>query len=385
MTAQIFHSLGFFWARETGMYDLDDHNIVPRFGRNDTIHNDLDNWRTWAARETQLRALLGHYVLDGQISQYTGGPTCQKHTTNVLHLPASDEVFAAPTFEQWASKARPDRPHHVPLWQFFSSMFSAHVHIKHLGTSLSALGASVVLEGIRSLIADAHAAPGAVVGSPSSSDISFALSRFYKLVISSTLMTAAEKLQIKLRWHALVIDAALDYNRFCHNLCHKFKVRQGMFRGRREDKDFDLEKWASSASGRRSLLSATAIHDALNSLPFGNTQTIHLAASVFTGATVYCGMLLSGIRTISVPQVCDWESILMLGDNCDTLFDAGTDDGFRRFLGGATVPQGVLKNLRYDMSLFTMSLGNIANIWGVSIEMHQVLQKLLLAANSMDT
>ena len=59
MTAQVFHSLGFYWARETGMYEIEIDDEVPPV---DTIANAdavEERWRAWAAKETQLRALLG--------------------------------------------------------------------------------------------------------------------------------------------------------------------------------------------------------------------------------------------------------------------------------------------------------------------------------------
>lgn len=50
-------------------------------------------WKLWAANELQLRALLAHYILDGQISQFSGHPTCVRHTTNPLGLSSSETAF----------------------------------------------------------------------------------------------------------------------------------------------------------------------------------------------------------------------------------------------------------------------------------------------------
>ena len=367
------------------MYEFDHHDNDPTLESADAFQNDMDRWRAWAARETQLRALLGHYILDGHISQYTGGPTCQKHTTSTLHLPASNEIFAASTSEQWKIKMRLEPLRHLPLWQVFSFTFSAHFPTKHLGTFRSALEAALILEGINSLIADAHVGPVTVVGSPSRKEITYALCRFHTQLSLSEALIAVEKLQIELRWHAVIIDTAIDFNRFCRKLCDKYKVRQSIFRRRREAKGFDLESWACSVTGRQSLLSAIAIHDTLSSVPLGITPSTHLAASLFMGAVVYCGMLLSGMRTVSVPQHPDYESILMLHNENGNLLHTVTDDGDLNFLRGAAVPQGVLKNLRYDINLFSMSLKNIANVWGVSAEMHQILHELLSAVNLAET
>jgi hypothetical protein len=60
-TAHVFHSLGFFWARETGMFDLESHShscsSTLASAAGDAVLED--EWKTWAAKETQLRALLG--------------------------------------------------------------------------------------------------------------------------------------------------------------------------------------------------------------------------------------------------------------------------------------------------------------------------------------
>jgi hypothetical protein len=60
-TAQVFHSLGFFWARETGMFDLEFERDsgAPPLDPSATEDVIEEEWRTWAAKETQLRALLG--------------------------------------------------------------------------------------------------------------------------------------------------------------------------------------------------------------------------------------------------------------------------------------------------------------------------------------
>lgn len=42
----------------------------------DSSHAEKDGqWRIWASKEIQRRALLAHYILDGQIAQMSGDPT----------------------------------------------------------------------------------------------------------------------------------------------------------------------------------------------------------------------------------------------------------------------------------------------------------------------
>lgn len=101
MTGQVFHSLGFYWARHCGMFEAGLETMIDIPCLEDPEAEKLHRWRLWAAREIQLRVVLGHYVLDGQISQFSGDPTCARHTANPLGLPSSDCAFEANTVDEW--------------------------------------------------------------------------------------------------------------------------------------------------------------------------------------------------------------------------------------------------------------------------------------------
>ncbi|EMT70409.1 hypothetical protein FOC4_g10008857 [Fusarium odoratissimum] len=65
LTSQVFHRLGFNWANQnnlSGASSQQPHREV----------NDKRDWKQWAAEEVYHRALVGHYILDGQLSYLLG-------------------------------------------------------------------------------------------------------------------------------------------------------------------------------------------------------------------------------------------------------------------------------------------------------------------------
>src|SRR3954470_6658415 len=124
------------------MYDLEDDNSVTVEDTYESPASVERKWRVWAAKETKLRALLGHYILDGQISEYSGRPTSQRHTSHSLQLASSDAAFQAPNAEQWRYDHEPVPNQHAPFMRQFSMLFSDHMHVRHLGLSLSSFNAS---------------------------------------------------------------------------------------------------------------------------------------------------------------------------------------------------------------------------------------------------
>ncbi|KIX02970.1 uncharacterized protein Z518_06520 [Rhinocladiella mackenziei CBS 650.93] len=376
MTAQVFHSLGFYWARETGMYDIEEDDDRPALDPGHATDAIEYKWRVWAAKETQLRALLGHYILDGQISEYNGGPTCQRHTSHSLPMPADDSLFEAKDASTWMERARLRRRRPPPFSRLFTSIFSENVHVRHLGKSLSLFTASITLEGLKSLVAEKTNAGSTMVGVPSSFDISRALGRLYAFIMQSTSMSGVAQKVALLRWHTIGLDVATDFSWLCRNLCRKYSVEQRIVGGRTTPA-LNLESWVHSPRARQALLHATCIQRILQELPNAQAQMIHVPVAIFSAGIIYCAFLLGGVSSMAVPETEEWESVLLM--KIDAPFhvaDQELDADVRQYLTGSFNGTQKNQNILYDINLFSTSLKSLTQLWGVSAHMQRVLDQL---------
>ena len=380
-TAQVFHSLGFFWARETGLYDaqLEQTNIVPQL-EDDTELLEL-KWKVWAAREIQLRALLGHYVLDGQISHYIDAPTSQRHSTNSLPLPCADNLFDATTVQQWSSRYRLAPPRRQPFCSFFNALFTPNFHLNNIGPTSSSFTISLAIEGIKSLLSDNNICPIKIVGCPSKIELAVAASRIYALISINHGTGQLKHHQIMLRWQSVCLDAEVNIAGLCRNLCHQYSISQKIFGGIRADDAFDLSEWSRSSTARFGLLHAIEIRDMIEDLPLNGAQNLHVPIAIMGAAVVYCGWILSNTVTVALPKQVDWESTILLSREPD-IVDGEPESDVVRFIHGLPLHSGQTRNLRYDMSSFSRSLKISAHSWGVALEMHHVLEQLLSACDA---
>lgn len=364
-------------AHETGMYDTEHDDTFLAQGTENS-HEELEHqWRTWAAKETKIRALLGHYILDGQISEYSGRPTSQRHTTHTLPMSSDDAAFQAPNAPQWRQDHKPASKQHAPFLRLFCMLFSNHMHIRHLGLSLSSFNASVILEGLKSLTTERYPAELKPVGVPSHLDLARARSRLYSFIIQSTAMPPATQKTVLMRWHTISADAVLNLGGLCRSLCSQFKIEQHIF-GRQEESPIDLAAWKDSPQARLALLHANSIHHILREISLTKVQTIHVPVAIFGAGLIYCAFMLAGVTGIFLPYDISWESILLF--DLDKDFQIAEDDldaAVRQFLRSPSVHTTANTHLLYDMNFFCSTLKTLEQPWGVSTSMHSILQQML--------
>jgi hypothetical protein len=101
MTSQTFYGLSMHWAQYCGLYDVGRAEVPTIPCKDDATETKIRVWKTWAARETQLRTLLGLCIIDGVVSQFSGNFVNTWAATNSLPLAADDEAFAATTANDW--------------------------------------------------------------------------------------------------------------------------------------------------------------------------------------------------------------------------------------------------------------------------------------------
>ena len=120
---------------------------------------ELENaYRTWAAYESQLRAILGLYVLEGQLVQLYRVPPTTSHLSNPFVSACDDQVFAAPNARAWRAalkkcpqKGRRENTFATIYRHIYDEQFTGpRVEVQ---LQLTTLSKAVLIVGIHSLIA----------------------------------------------------------------------------------------------------------------------------------------------------------------------------------------------------------------------------------------
>ncbi|KAL1297157.1 hypothetical protein AAFC00_004733 [Neodothiora populina] len=383
-TSQIFHGLGFFWARHCAMFDTDRFSKadLPEL---DASHAEKDrSWRIWAAKEIQCRTLLAHYIMDGQIAQMSGDPTSTRHAANQLGLPSSDSAFAATNADEWLIEMQSHSETQVSFRCIFRHLFSPTDLMKQIQYRFTAFTLRVILEGLQSLVSDCEDIDGAVVGVPSRSDVRAALAKMYECITHNTSLSAEDAMETLLRWHSICLDAATDSALLCRQLCARYNVEQQVLGGGKSIRPgFDLLHWTRTDDARRALIHAITIQNIVEQLPRGRAHVIHMPSALFAAATVYSVFSLAGFSTIHMPLSIDWKDALFTEvDPCvilGQLSGSAATSETRRFVRGERLPPSgsfaASKNLPYELNSMQKLFRCLSSQWGVAHEMEQVIDQ----------
>ena len=380
MTSQVFHGLGFYWARHCGMYDVQDFSEADMPALDAPEGQKIESWKTWAAKETMKRAVLGHYILDGQISDFSGHPSCTRHVTNSMFTPASDAVFSASTVDGWIFAMRSPAKKSVSFRDLFVSLWTDE-HDRQVGVDqpLTNFSTRVILEGLQSLASDLQDNKPSV-GTPTRTEIARALSKLRRerLPLSNA---SVENTELLVRWHAIFLSLAAQPTTLCQRLCCIYSIQQQLHRQIPvANSDWNIQSWSQSIDGLRALLHALAIQDLVERLPLGRSHAIHLPAAIFAVATIYSTMCLAGCSSITVPENVSWEEVWGLLDSADGFGDinAFLHNKPGEIRGGSSV-----RRLLYDLNSLQITLSSISLRWGVSHAMDDILHRWIMMANEI--
>ncbi|THY78493.1 C2H2 type zinc finger domain protein [Aureobasidium pullulans] len=379
-TSQIFHALGFSWARHCGMYDNDTFSLENLPSMDASPAEKDRQWKTWAAHEIQRRALLAQYILDGLVSSASGNPTSTRHAANQLGLPCDESLFEASTADEWLIKMRSQPKQDVSFRNIFRSLFLPVDMGRLPEHTLTSFSLRVLLEGVQSLVSDSTDGPS--VGVPTRSEIRRALAQVHESITKNTISTP-ETLEALLRWHSICLDAATDSSMLCRHLCARYNIPQHVLGGNKGLKTgLDLVAWAKTEDARRALLHAVAIQDIVEQLPRGRAHVLHMPSSLFAAATVYSVFSLAGHTTVNLPRIVDWKDALFTEvDPCVILGDlAGTSAGSsttRRFVRGEQLSgsgyESMTRNLLYELNSMQKLFRCLSSQWGLAYDMEAVL------------
>lgn len=384
ITSQASHALGFFWARQCALSDIEPYTVTDLPSLTASASEKEHCWRTWVAKEIQKRALLGHYVLDGLIAQMTGEPPSVRHAANLLGLPSAESAFEARTADEWLYHMCSQEVVSHSFKSILKSLFLPAGHLHRIPHTASAFSLRVILEGLQSLVSDCDSDGIGTVGVPSMFELRRALARVYESITTSSHLSHTERLETYLRWHTICLDACGNSSILCNSLCSRFGIVQKVSRsGSISKSDLDLVSWANTEDARRTLLHAIAIQEIVDQLPRGRAHVIHMPYSLFAAATVYCVFALAGLNTTTVPGIVDWQAVLFSANDPEAMsgqISSSIDESeTKRYIRGESSSMlgtlGATKNLMYELNSMQKLFRCLCAQWGIAFDMEDILDQ----------
>jgi hypothetical protein len=389
------------------MFDSPPYDMNRLPGPNATEADINREWKVWAAREIQQRALLGHYILDGLSARMSGRPASARHSANKLGMPSPENIFEAGSAHEWLRLMRGYQPSQITFRGVFRALFSFMdaPPISHL--ILSGFALRVIIEGLHTFVTDCSD-EDAAVGLPSKAEVRCALVQAYDCILrpNEFELPQEDRLETLLQWHVTCLNASVDSSLLCRHVCSRYNIAQHVWGGRQDTiPGLDLVSWVQTEDARRALLHAIAIQDIIEQLPRGRAHVVHIPTCLFSAATVYSVFALSGVAQVRLPGVVDWKYLVACRHDpvvvLAELAHAGTasaDHETKRFLmgemtagqdGGAVngsghqqnnmfapqQPTGVARNLLYELNSMQKLFRCLNSQWGVSFDMESVMDQ----------
>ncbi|CAI0643247.1 unnamed protein product [Colletotrichum noveboracense] len=386
MTSQTFYGLSMHWAQYCGMYDLVPYRqTLPQ--THDSIETKMHAWRSWAARETQLRTLLGLCIIDGVVSQFSGNLVNTWSATNSLPLSADEDAFAAETVDEWIevmvsrghnTGSGPDR-----FSDLYHSLVPDGTHMGPVYCLPGLLNIRILLEILASLTNDFER-----LNKGSQAQVAKKLGAVKALVTlrthlaQSTTLSAADKTIGLLRWHAVCLDLVVSTARGARRMCYHYNITQHIFGGkkREEPSRIDPNAWTQGLRARKCLLHAMEIHKIASEIPLGIIHDTCLPGALFAAATTFSSFALPGLSKVLVPPSVDWSMVILQGlDDTGQNTTSATADVSKdtlAFLTNNVNPQSpgwIARNLVYELSAIRILLHSLSQHWGVTREMEEVV------------
>ncbi|KAJ5561187.1 hypothetical protein N7535_009384 [Penicillium sp. DV-2018c] len=377
VTSQVFHGLAIYWASHCGMYEMIDQAPLP--AADDSLDIISNAWNNWIARETRLRTLLGLYIVDGVVSQFSGNPTFARHMANPLALPSNEKAFQALSADQWIEVMHQNAvlsESDIRFCDVFRSLFSTDERASTLTPrcGISLFHHKVILEGIRSLVADANRTDPPPVGVPTKAEISRTMNRLRAYIVREEILSPTDQLVALLQWHTVALDLVVSTARGTRRMCYMHGISQRIFGGdSRDETDIDPRRWAQSKSARVALLHASQIQDLATRLPLGMAYDVNVPGAVFAAATTYSAFALAGAGKVVLPSMVDWEAVIHSTAALSPSSGSSITQETLAFINGTFHVRGLLRDLSYELTSIRSLLRGLSLHWGVAQEMEEVV------------
>lgn len=340
-------------------------------------------WKTWVSRELQLRVLLGHYILDGQLSFVSQQPTSVTHTTNPLVLSSSHRLFDSPSAEEWLEEMTITSHEPTYFRQLYGALFDPVNFSPNITRGLgSSIDLRVVLECIHSLVREARDTHYVhiIQKGPTISEIKTVLFRIHRYLNRDWSQSPTERLDLLLRWHLVCLDSVSETMGMCNSLFQHFRVEQNVFRLDTTPVAWSqVSEWVkNSSNAKRALLHATAIQDIAGQLPLSHMHSMWMPMPIFAAAVTYGLFCLIGLTTVTVPGTVDWGVVLNIQDP-----GSGDDDGRKKmhafFTSAFRLTNSALgesRNLRYEFNSLQTIMHGLAIQWGACSDLEGIMKTL---------
>ncbi|KAJ5281402.1 hypothetical protein N7478_006774 [Penicillium angulare] len=384
-TASVFHGLGFYWARSSGMYSVQDvlSKNPPRIDMPEREKDIL--WKTWAASEVQRRAILGHYILDGLISQASGSPASASHLINSLGTACSDAAFSAETADEWIVEINRSEQSQLPVSEAFVRIFAIDYGVNPL--RLSRFSTFVIIEGLQSLVSDLHEVQGPVFGTVSQEQIIQAMLNLYQgNIASTTAQSEGQDLPTLLRWHSVFIEITAPSILIYRCLCNRYQLPQvlGGIHAKSRLDDIDLNQWVMKKDAYKAVLHAISITRLLEHLPLSQVYMIHVPTAIFASAMVLAIICILNRNVIEIPEKNIWidiwkkHTIPRTGQTSST--DTSEPEDMFGYPDHINQTKSMTANLLELMNSLHVILTTVASRWGTSAQMGDIIGRLVIIA-----
>jgi hypothetical protein len=374
-TAFASQGLGFYWAKISGMHMMNEFDMQKVPGLQADIATKDAAWRTWSAVEVQRRAVLGHYILDGLLSQASGSTTNTRHALNTIKTACSDAAFAAETADEWITEMLQLRGPPIPFSELFVKICAPDYATMRV--QLSRFSTSVLLEGLQCLIAERYEVTSLPLGTVSRPQIIQGLLNIYETDLSTS--HTIDSIQILIRWHAVCMELSTPTICLYRHICELYKIPQvlsGIPRG--QTPLFELTTWSKSADAYRALLHAISIIGLVNEIPIGRMHALHLPGALFASAVVLIAIHIQNKQMVRIPKRILWHKVWDSIGNGSNDYRPGADQAGLSANPGEVLMTSV--DLMHEVNFLRMNLRTISSRWWISAQMEEVIGRLVVLA-----
>jgi hypothetical protein len=379
--------MGFNWANHCDMFNLS-NNIEEMSGFRDDENVDT-RWRMWISEEVQHRALLGHLILDGQLTCLSGQPGCSLHISNPFRLSACSDNFNAKTSDEWLAAMNAQPQGQVLFRDIYSILLDPAILDEESNGLLerveSSMDMQVILEGLNYIASATREStfPKSILSTPSIEQIRLAIFRVFQILKNTWNSRPVDRLELMIKCHFAWMNTYEDIMSLCSAFCIQTHISQHIFKWKVIRNPIDITGWVQkSRNSRALLLHAVAIQDIATQLPLSHIHTPWMPIPIFIAASIYSMYRFSGISTISIPQNAHWITVLSIENilqyDSEGLANNADVESTKVFLCShravSRYSNSSLKNLAFDVHWCQTILHGLALQWRVCMEMEEVVR-----------